>query len=67
MLGYADLTASLDGKRSTSPNALLDINSPFNLILLYSTLPIGAASSFFVIARVYISQLIRDLTYKTTL
>ena len=60
MLGHADLTASPDGKRSTSPDALLDMNSPFDLILLYSTLPIGAASSFFVIAKSYILQLIRS-------
>ena len=67
MLGHADLTVLPDGKRSTSPNAPLDMNSPFDLILLYSTLPIGVASSFFVIARSYILQLIRDLTCKTTL
>jgi hypothetical protein len=67
MLGYADLTALLDSKRFTSPNALPDMNLPFDLILLYLTFLIGIASSFFVIARSYILQLIRDLTCKTTL
>jgi hypothetical protein len=67
MLGHADLTASLDSKRSTSPDALPDINLPFDLILLYSTLLIGTASLVFLIARSYILQLIRDLTCKTTL
>jgi hypothetical protein len=67
MLGYADLTASPDGKRSTSPDAPPDMNSPFDLILLYSTLPIDTASSVFVVAKSYILQLIRDLTCKTTL
>jgi hypothetical protein len=38
MLGHANLTASPDGKRSTSPDAPLDMNSPFDLILLYSML-----------------------------
>jgi hypothetical protein len=67
MLGYANLTVLLNSKRSTSPDALLDMNSPFNLILLYSTLLIGAASLVFLIAKSYILQLIRDLIYKTTL
>ena len=67
MLGHADLTALLDGKRSTSPNAPLDMNSPFNLILLYSTLLIGAASLVFLIARSYILQLIRSDMQDNTL
>ena len=67
MPGHADLTASPDGKRSTSPDAPPDMNSPFDLILLYSTLPMGAASSVFLMAGSYILQLIRDLTCKTTL